>query len=249
MISIHSHQAKNAKYNLWLIHGYGESHACFEQVHQSPLAMEANIFSFDLPGFGAAPLATTDHETYLHELAQRVEAHHADLPCVLLGHSMGGIFATLLAAQLNIPQVILLVVDSSLSSDQSPITNGNLGNTTPEDFKSNLLVKLKAQLATAPDIARLVSQVEASTPEALFYWANEGTRARTDDRVLNLFLTLPHPKYYLIGKHSFSLPIRERLLTLLAQYLVWFPDAGHWIMLDIPEAFWQRVGALISNHL
>ena len=109
MISIHSHLAKNPKYNLWLIHGYGESHTCFEQAHKNPLAMEANIFSFDLPGFGDAPLITSGYEVYLHELTQRIEAQNADLPCVILGHSMGGIFATLLAAQLKIPRMILLV--------------------------------------------------------------------------------------------------------------------------------------------
>ena len=249
MISIHSHLAKNPKYNLWLIHGYGESHTCFEQAHKNPLAMEANIFSFDLPGFGDAPLITSGYEVYLHELTQRIEAQNADLPCVILGHSMGGIFATLLAAQLKIPRMILLVVDSSLSSDQSPITNGDLGNTSPQAFKDNLLLKLKAQITTEPDIARLASQIQASTPESLIYWAKEGTYARADDRALNLFLNLTHPKYYLIGRRSFSLPIRERLVKLLDEYIVWIPDAGHWIMLDTPQAFWQTVSDLIAPHL
>ncbi len=249
VIEIHAQWAKSPKYNLWLIHGYGESQACFEEVFESALAMEANIFSFDLPGFGGAPLVRSGYEAYIQELAEVIEAQNGDLPCVILGHSMGGVLATSVAARLRMRQIILLVVDSSLSSDQSPITNADIGEVSPQSFKENLLLKLKAQQLAEPDITRLIVQVEASDPEALAYWAEEGVHARVDDRVLKLFVNLTCQKYYLIGEQSFALPIRQRLIDLLAKYLVWFPDAGHWIMLDTPQVFWQRVGELIAQGL
>ena len=249
MISFDAHRVKNPKYNLWLIHGYGESKACFDQVFEVAIAKEANIFSFDLPGFGSAPLVKSGYEAYVQELVQVIEAQNVDLPCVILGHSLGGIIATLVAAQLKISQIILFVVDTSLSSDQSPITSADIGDVEPQSFKENLLLKLKAQMPQEPDIARLVLQAEASDPEALAYWAEEGVHARVNDQVLQLFQNLAYSKYYLVGECSFALPIRQRLLKLLKKYLVWFPDAGHCIMLDTPQAFWQRVNELISNSL
>lgn len=249
LISIHAHRVKHPKYHLWLIHGYGESQACFEGVFKSPLAQKANIFTFDLPGFGQAPLIPSGYENDIQDLAQIVKAQSPDLPCVILGHSMGGIIAALLAAQLKFERMILIVVDSSLSSDQSPITHEDVQGLESSLFKENLLHRLRAQIPAEPDIMRLVSQVEASDPKALAYWAKEGVHAREHDQVLNLFLNLTCPKYYFIGERSFTLPIRHRLIQLLKNNLIWFSDAGHWIMLDTPQAFWQQVDEFISQNL
>ena len=246
MIPIHSHWAKSPKYNLCLIHGYADSHACFASVLNSPIAAEANIFMVDLPGFGDAPLVKSGIETHIQELVQAIEANNAALPCIILGHSMGGTVATMVAEGMSVKPALLIAVDSTLSAGQYSIASDA---STAEEFKQNLALKIKTRLPASPDIAHFATQIEISSAEALVYWAAEGLKIRAHDRVVKAFRELSCPKYYLIGRNSFEIADHQRLLDLFADVVIWLPDAGHWIMLDTPQAFWQRINELISNSL
>jgi len=80
-----------------LLHGIGVSHRYLALLHRE-LATAANVYSFDLPGFGGAP--RPGRQLSVGEYAEFVNAVLADAgvrSCVLIGHSMGTQFAVELA--------------------------------------------------------------------------------------------------------------------------------------------------------
>src|SRR5437764_903707 len=117
------HLVKNAKYNLWLIHGYAESSACFNSIFTTSLAQEANIFIADLPGFGDVPLIKMGYQEYLKALVQQITTSYPHLPCVIVGHSLGGIIATEIASQLQENLSLLIVVDAALSANAAALVD------------------------------------------------------------------------------------------------------------------------------
>jgi pimeloyl-ACP methyl ester carboxylesterase len=82
-----------------LLHGIGVSHRYLARLHQE-LALTANVYSFDLPGFGDAPRPA--RQVPVGEYAAFVRAGLAGAgvtSCVVIGHSMGTQHAVELALQ------------------------------------------------------------------------------------------------------------------------------------------------------
>jgi pimeloyl-ACP methyl ester carboxylesterase len=82
-----------------LLHGIGVSHRYLARLHQE-LALSADVYSFDLPGFGDAPKPS--RQVPVGEYAAFVRAGLAEAgvtSCVVVGHSMGTQHAVELALQ------------------------------------------------------------------------------------------------------------------------------------------------------
>ncbi|HEV8176672.1 MAG TPA: alpha/beta hydrolase [Gemmatimonadales bacterium] len=82
-----------------LLHGIGVSHRYFTRLHRE-LALAADVYSFDLPGFGDAPKPR--RQVPVGEYAAFVQAalYEAGVTsCVVIGHSMGTQHAVELALQ------------------------------------------------------------------------------------------------------------------------------------------------------
>lgn len=94
-----------------LLHGIGVSHRYLTRLHVE-LARTADVFTFDLPGFGGAPRPR--RQLQVEDYADFVAAALADVGSpapdgyVMVGHSMGTQFATELA--LRYPQLTAGVV-------------------------------------------------------------------------------------------------------------------------------------------
>lgn len=82
-----------------LLHGIGVSHRYLARLH-AELALSADVYSFDLPGFGDAPRPGS--QVSVGEYAAFVRAVLSDAgveSCVVVGHSMGVQFGVELALQ------------------------------------------------------------------------------------------------------------------------------------------------------
>lgn len=82
-----------------LLHGIGVSHRYFARLHRE-LSLAADVYSFDLPGFGDAPRPR--RQVPVGEYAAFVRAALAAAgvtSCVVIGHSMGTQHAVELALQ------------------------------------------------------------------------------------------------------------------------------------------------------
>ena len=246
---IYSHTGPNPQYHLWLIHGFGDDHTIFDSVFQSPLAEEANIFTIDLPGFGKSPLEAIPATAHLQHLLKNIEAQNLQIPTVLLGHSMSGVFATYLAQHTHLKKILLMVLDSSLYADKARITGDVNTYQHAEDFKQSVLQKVQVLLPEEPDLAHYLESAGSSDAETLMYCSKEGIVLRDQDKIAHAYSQLSCPKYYLIGDRSFTVRGHQKAMELCKNELVWIPNAGHWPMLDTPNTFWHRVHSLIRIQL
>lgn len=96
---------------LLLLHGITEDHHAWDEVVPA-LSQNARVIRVDLPGHGASsPLSTYSAQTLLTPLAELVQTLNLDRPHVI-GHSLGGLLATLLGALVPVRSIIN--VDQSL---------------------------------------------------------------------------------------------------------------------------------------
>jgi pimeloyl-ACP methyl ester carboxylesterase len=96
---------------LVLIHGITEDHRVWEEFVPE-LSRDARVIRVDLPGHGASsPLPTYTAQTLVTPLAELVQKLELDRPHVV-GHSLGGLMATLLGALVPVRSIIN--VDQSL---------------------------------------------------------------------------------------------------------------------------------------
>ena len=80
-----------------LVHGLGEHGGRYQHVADALCARGISVYAPDHPGHGRSPGhrchidAFGDFYPALDELRELIGASHGDLPCFLIGHSMGGL--------------------------------------------------------------------------------------------------------------------------------------------------------------
>jgi pimeloyl-ACP methyl ester carboxylesterase len=82
-----------------LLHGIGVSHRYLARLHRE-LAWDADVYTFDLPGFGDAPkprrqVPVGEYAAFVHTALSEAGV----MSCVVIGHSMGTQYAVELALQ------------------------------------------------------------------------------------------------------------------------------------------------------
>lgn len=226
---------------LW-IHGLGESSRCFDAIVAHPrLADRAHVL-VDLPGYGRAPWtdarsldATVDH------LASWLRA-----PAIVIGHSLGGVIATLLAERAPLVRAVIDVEGNSSLGDCT--FSSQIAAYTEDDFAARghdlLTAKLAAESAD-PALRGYAASMAFADPHQLW-------RHAVDLVALSRTETLPSRRAALGQRLTFlaGAPrgICARSRDLLAAAGVPLHDlapAGHWPFLDQPDPF----AALVATAL
>ncbi len=110
------------KLALVCLHGWGGSKESFAELRAALAGADVEIFTPDLPGFGAEPEPskawTVDDYVAWTEAYLRDVVHIADRPYVLLGHSHGGRISLKLCAakRVPLPQELILCASAGIRS-------------------------------------------------------------------------------------------------------------------------------------
>jgi pimeloyl-ACP methyl ester carboxylesterase len=231
------------------LHGFGSTKEDYLDIAGQRAFAGRPFLAYDAPGCG---------ETYCHDDSSvsipflvRTARAVLDLAgirrCHLVGHSMGGLTALLLAHQE--PDRVLSFVDIE-------------GNVAPEDCFLSRQILTHAEGDDAAFLDGLIDRVRrsASSSSAL-YAASLRHKVRPgavrgifesmvelSDRgdLMSKFLTLPCPRMFMYGEENSTLSY----LATLAEggvELAEIPHSGHWPMYANPVAMWARMAALIHH--
>ncbi len=250
-IAIHYLRTGGCKPPLVLLHGLTGSGACWTPVARA-LESEYDVVMPDARGHGnsSAPLHGYGYENHARDVIGVIQALGLDAP-VLLGHSMGGMTAAVVASQMpaDIPGVIL--ADPTFLSPARQ----------REVYQSDIIEQHRRLLNSTPN--DLIAEARARHPHRSSEIIAILAEARLQTRLPAFHvLTPPNPDYpevvsaicapilLVIGGNGavVSFETARELQNLHPRLTVeQIPGAGHGLPYDQPEGFAAVVAAFLKS--
>ena len=212
------------------------------------LPPNVQLLAPDLPGFGQQP-APLHFDYSVRAYADWVAAYLAEYRVndfILLGHSMGGKIALLLAARrpAGLRRLVLLSPSpppGELMSDKDRAAALAAYGQPAEAEKTSRKITFHPLPPAAAAIV-VADNLRARRP-AWDCWLEQGTRTDISAELA----TLAVPCHLLVGTHDRAItPATQRRLTLphlpAATSFIEVPDAGHLLPLEVPEVVAAALG-------
>ncbi|MBS1121501.1 MAG: hypothetical protein H6Q90_3729 [Deltaproteobacteria bacterium] len=232
------------------IHGLGEWSVSFDAIAHHPALDDFAHTLPDLPGYGRSPppdpIPARDS---LGHLASHLVAWLAGRPpVVLVGHSMGGVLATLVAEQIAVRGVI--DVDGNLSRGDCTFSV-QAASYSPEDFLAHGFGELRAQVYTAgiqdPALRGYHVALAAADPAMFHRNSIDLLELSATDTLAERVVNLRAPSLFVAGvpggicEHS-----RLMLDRLGARWMVVQPS-GHWVHVDQPDELAAAIAGFVRE--
>ncbi len=239
-IDIHYLRTGGAKPPVVLLHGLTGNGACWSPLARA-LEAEFDIVMPDARGHGesSAPLHGYRYEDFAADVVGLIQGLGLAAP-VLLGHSMGGLTAALVASQMGAALRGLVLADPTFLSpeQQREVYASDAVEQHRRLLRSDraeVLAQARARHAhRSPEIVELVTEARMNTPVAVF---DVLTPPNPDYR--RLVSAIPVPILLVIADHGVvSLETARDLQNLNPRLRVEpIQDAGHGLQYDQPERF------------
>jgi pimeloyl-ACP methyl ester carboxylesterase len=231
------------------LHGFGSTKEDYADIALQPAFAGRPFLAYDAPGCGETSCDDLPEISipFLVKTAQTVLQHAGIGRFHLIGHSMGGLTALLLAHQ--DPGRVLSFVDIE-------------GNLAPEDCF------LSRQVLTHPAVdaegffgdfieraRRSPSYASALFAASLRHKVRPGAVRRIFESMVDLsdhgdlmakFLSLPCPRMFMYGEQNSSLSYLAKLDANGVE-LAEIPHSAHWPMYSNPPAMWERIAEFHSR--
>ncbi len=232
--------------SLVFLHGLGSaSSAAFPRILRHPRLAGHRALLVDLLGFGYSDRPPAWSYT-LEAHARTVEALLDALGvrrCILVGHSMGGSIAILVAEAR--PDLVGNLVVAEGNLEPGP---GTVSGPVAAQSEARYVARGHAAMIAAVDrqgFADYAGTLQASDARAMHRSAVSLIAPR-DPSLRDRLYALPMPCAYLFGAHSLPDPDVEQLAARRIRVGV-VPDAGHDMMGDNPDGFADALAEAIAG--
>lgn len=232
------------------LHGFGSTKEDYAGLTRQPAFASRAFIAYDAPGCGESQCSDLSRVSIplLLQTALQVLEHHGVERFHLVGHSMGGLTALLLAH--HCPQRVISFVDIE-------------GNIAPEDcFLSRQIVEYPTEGAQAFFNAFIERTRHASDPASALYAASLpykvragavrgifGSMVELSDhaRLMDKFLGLPCPRMFMYGEQNGHLSYLAHIQAQGVE-LACIPGCGHFPMYSNPIEMWRRIADFHQRH-
>jgi pimeloyl-ACP methyl ester carboxylesterase len=243
----HNNFRKTRKTVLFL-HGLGDSGVCFLEAFRHRALKQFNLVVPDMLGYGRSSVPTRARGYSFRKQISRcweaVETLGA-AKIYLVGHSMGGDVATLMAHQQPDRVAALINVEGNLTPGDMFISgravaaaaSGEFDRWFHSEFMEGLV--LGAWGAQSPALRRYYASLWFCRPDVFLANAREMHRRLTTIR--SAFLKSPLKRY--CWSSSTCSKTTRALLKSRRIPNTEFPSASHWLMIDRPDEFYAVVAA------
>lgn len=231
------------------LHGFGSTKEDYADIVRQASLQDYPFLAYDAPGCGETTCSSFDNMSipFLVATALAVLDHmHIDR-FHLVGHSMGGLTALMLAHQL--PERVLSFIDIE-------------GNIAPEDcFLSRQIIEYPAPTAQAffeRFIERTLHTPAYSSPlyaaslphkvraEAVHGIFSSMVELSDHANPMAKFLGLPCPKMFMYGEQNDGLSYLQHIQSKGVQ-LAEIPECGHFPMYSNPPVMWREIAAFLAK--
>lgn len=240
---------KKTKNDIWLIHGFTEDSSCFNSIINTPLYDNFNIFMLDLPGCGRSGFEKKyeNLESVIESLSHIINRYSFGRKKIVLGHSLGGMIATLLIPLLE-KVSLFLNVDGMLLEDKGNYRSltKSISFSSPEKFIEYMVSHLRKVAQGNFYLERYVKNILNSNQIVTYSWARSSTYLLKENKVDDTYDRLRCPKLYIYGDKTISRLERDYLATKKYNKCI-ISEVGHWPMLENPEKFWSVISKSIMS--
>jgi len=225
-----------------LIMGYGGSMDVWDPRLVAELTRTYTVILWDNRGAG---LSTTDDtpftiERFADDAAAVLDALHVQ-KIDIIGWSMGTAIAMELALRHSDKVNRLALVGAFSNAAAVMPAIDEMDRSTPQDFMARLFPK--AWLARHPDAMSALPR--PSRPVEAAVRARQKSAIAAWDGVIGRLGLLDAPTVLIVGEEDDVTPVRESLRLaecLEGAWLARIPEAGHWLMYQMPEQLAQLAG-------
>jgi pimeloyl-ACP methyl ester carboxylesterase len=230
---------------LWL-HGLGEWSANFDSIAAHPAFAGFSHVLPDLPGYGRSPWP--DEPDDLPRLADRLAAWIGDRRPAVLGHSMGGVLALLLAERAAVRAVVN--VDGNLSSGDCTFTARATAYSL-DDFIAHGFAAMRAEIydlgRTDPAMRGYHAAMSATSPRHYHHHAAQLVAMSAPETLAPRLAQLSVPTLFVAGVPGGICAHSRALLDRHGLRWIGLEPAGHWGHVDQPDAFAAAVAGFLRD--
>lgn len=231
------------------IHGLGESGRCFDAITAHPALSPYRHVVPDLPGYGRSPWparapSLTDTAD---ELAGWLAARDDD--AVLVGHSLGGVLATLCVERHPRAARAIVDVDGNVCLDDCTFSR-RIAAFAEEDAAvaaEQVWTWVAGQAGTDAALRGYAASLAFADPAVLWRHARELVALSTEDRLAARRARLPVPLVYVAGAPGGASPRSRAQLAAAGVAVEAVGPAGHWPFVDQPLAFADAVARFVER--
>jgi pimeloyl-ACP methyl ester carboxylesterase len=230
---------------LW-IHGLGEQSRSLDPIVAHPAFAGFSHVLVDLPGYGRSPWP--EHPDGLEQLAERLAAWIDDRRPAVIGHSMGGVLATLIAERTAVRAVV--DVDGNLSRGDCT-HSAKAAAYTLDDFVAYGFSAMRAEVyeggRTDLALRGYHAAMTMASPQVFHHHALELVTMSEPETLVARLAALRVPVLFVAGVPG---GICERSRALLDQHGVrWVgvEPSGHWVHIDQPDRFATEIAGFLGE--
>jgi pimeloyl-ACP methyl ester carboxylesterase len=232
------------------LHGFGSTKEDYADIAHHPAFAGRPFLAYDAPGCGdttcadvskvSIPLLVETAWAVLREL--EIERFH------LVGHSMGGLTALLLAGEEPSPVLSFIDIEGNLAPEDCFLSRQVITHPAdnPERFFDDFIERTRRSpsFSAALYAASLRHKVRPGAVRGIFESMVELSH---HGDLMTKFLSLPCPRMFMYGEQDSSL---SYLPTLAANGidLAEISNSSHWPMYSNPVAMWERIAEFLARE-
>jgi pimeloyl-ACP methyl ester carboxylesterase len=231
------------------LHGFGSTKEDYVDIAHQPAFAGRPFLAYDAPGCGetscadlgslSIPFLVQNARTVLRELG--IERFH------LVGHSMGGLTALMLADQEPDRVLSFIDIEGNVAPEDCFLSRQVLTHPADDDecFFDDFVERARRSpfSSSALYAASLRHKVRAGAVRGIF---RSMVELSDNGDLMTRLLSLPCPRMFMYGDQSSSL---SYLPTLAANgiELAEIPHSSHWPMYSNPVAMWERIAEFLTR--
>jgi pimeloyl-ACP methyl ester carboxylesterase len=234
--------ADNVQEIVW-IHGLGESSTSFLPIVEMLDGFAHTLV--DLPGYGRS--VWPDEPIGLLELADQL-ASWLPKSAVVIGHSMGGVLATMIGDR----AAAIVNIDGNISRGDCTFS-GKASAWSERDFVDHGLAELRARVyedgLADPPLRGYAAAMTFASPRMFHRHARELVELSEAESLAARFAALTVPALFVAGVPRGICERSRNLLEEAGARWTGVEPAGHWVYLDQPARFASIVRELCTSAL
>lgn len=231
------------------LHGFGSTKEDYADIAVNRALAGRPFLAYDAPGCGETSCGDLRKVSvpFLVETAKAMVAHAGIDRFHLVGHSMGGLTALMLANELRDRVLSFVDIEGNVAPEDCFLSRQIMDFPTedPQAFFNDFIDRNwhSSQYSSPLYAASLRHKVRAQAVSGIF---TSMVHLSDHGDLMGKFLSLPFPRMFMYGEQNSYLTYLP-LLAKSGVELAEISDCGHFPMYSNPVEMWRRIDAFVTS--